>query len=67
MRKYTQLTHIQRYQISALLKIGHSKTGIAQTIGVHKSTNGREIARNRGKRGYRPKQSFVNKERILFL
>ena len=24
MRKYTQLTHIQRYQISALLKIGHS-------------------------------------------
>ena len=38
MRKYTQLTHLQRYQIFALLKIGHSKTGIAQTIGVHKST-----------------------------
>ena len=57
MRKYTQLTHIQRYQISVLLKIGHSKIGIAQTIGVHKSTIVREIARNRGKRGYRPKQA----------
>ena len=57
MREYTQLTHIQRYQISALLKMGHSKTEIAQTIGVHKSTIGREIVRNRGKRGYRPKQA----------
>jgi len=57
MQKYTQLTHIQRYQIYALLKIGHLKTVIAQTIGVHKSTIGREIARNRGKRGYRPKQA----------
>ena len=57
MRTYTQLTHIQRYQISALLKIGHSNTEIAQTIRVHKSTIGREVARNRGKRGYRPKQA----------
>ena len=50
MHKYTQLAHIQRYQISTLLKIGHLNTEIAQTIG-------REIARNRGKRGYRPKQA----------
>ena len=57
MREYTQLTHLQRYQISALLNIGHTKTGIAQAIGVHKSTIGREIVRNRGKRGYRPKQA----------
>jgi IS30 family transposase len=57
MRTYTQLTHIQRYQISALLKIGHLQTEIAQIIRVHKSTIGREIARNRGKRGYRPKQA----------
>jgi IS30 family transposase len=57
MRKYTQLTHIQRYQIFALLKTGHSKSKIAQTIGVHKSTIGRELVRNRGKRGYRPKQA----------
>ena len=50
MREYTQLTHKQRYQISALLNIGHSKTEIAQAIGVHKSTIGREIVRNRRKR-----------------
>ena len=57
MRTYTQLTHIQRYQIYALLNIGHSNTGIAQTIGVHQSTIGREIKRNRGQKGYRPKQA----------
>ena len=39
------------------MKIGHSNTEIAQTIGVHKSTIGRELARNQGKRGYRPKQA----------
>ena len=57
MRTYTQLTHTQRYQISALLKIGHRQTEIADTIGVHKSTISRELKRNRGKRGYRPKQA----------
>ena len=57
MREYIQLTDIQRYQISALLNIGHSNTGIAQTIGVHQSTIGREIKRNRGQKGYRPKQA----------
>jgi len=57
MRTYTQLTHIQRYQISALLKIGHLQTEIAKIIRLHKSTIRREIRRNRGKRGYRPKQA----------
>ena len=57
MRIYTQLTHVQRYQIYTLLNIGHSNTGIAQTIGVHQSTIGREIKRNRGQKGYRPKQA----------
>ena len=57
MGTYTQLTQTQRYQISALLKIGHLQTEIAKTIGVHKSTISREIRRNGGKRGYRPKQA----------
>ena len=57
MQTYTQLTQTQRYQISALLKIGHLQTKIAKTIGVHKSTISREIRRNRGQRGYRPKQA----------
>ena len=54
---YTQLTQEQRYQIYALLKMEHSQTKIATVIGVHKSTISREIRRNRGKRGYRPKQA----------
>jgi IS30 family transposase len=54
---YTQLTHEQRYQIKALMKIGHSQKEIAETIKVHKSTISRELSRNRGQRGYRPKQA----------
>lgn len=54
---YTQLTREQRYQIKALLGMGHSQTQIATAIGVHKSTISRELKRNRGKRGYRPKQA----------
>jgi len=57
MRTYTQLTQEQRYQISALLKMGHNRTEIAAVIGAHKSTVSRELRRNRGQRGYRPKQA----------
>jgi IS30 family transposase len=54
---YTQLTQEQRYQIHVLLKMGHSRTEIADALGVHKSTVSRELKRNRGKRGYRPTQA----------
>jgi len=54
---YTQLTQEQRYQISALLKMGHNRTEIAEVIGTHKSTVSRELGRNRGLRGYWPKQA----------
>jgi IS30 family transposase len=54
---YTQLTQCQRYQIQALLKSDHNQTEIAKTIDVHKSTISREVRRNRGQRGYRPKQA----------
>ncbi|KPJ97340.1 MAG: transposase, partial [Desulfobacterales bacterium SG8_35] len=57
MSQYTQLTREQRYQIYALMKAGLSQTAIAKIIGVHKSTMSREIRRNRGLRGYRPKQA----------
>jgi IS30 family transposase len=57
MRSYTQLTREQRYQISALLKMEHSHTEIAGLLHVHKSTIGRDINRNRGRRGYRPRQA----------
>ena len=54
---YKQLTQEQRYQISALLKMGHRQTEIAKCLGVDKSTISREMHRNRGQRGYRPKQA----------
>lgn len=54
---YTQLTQEQRYQIYALLKIGHNGTEIAKVLGSHKSTICRELHRNCGQRGYRPKQA----------
>lgn len=57
MRSYTQLAREQRYQIFALKKAGHSQTEIAGLLGVHKSTISRELKRNRGQRGYRPKQA----------
>jgi len=57
MRTYTQLTREQRYQLSALLKMGHSQTEIAEVIGMHKSNILREFRRNRRQRGYRPKQA----------
>lgn len=54
---YTQLTREQRYQIYALKKADHSQTRMAAIIGCHKSTISRELARNAGQRGYRPKQA----------
>jgi transposase, IS30 family len=57
MRSYQQLTQEQRYQIYALLKMGHNQTEIAETVGVHKATISRELGRNTGQRGYRPRQA----------
>ncbi|MFA9614993.1 MAG: IS30 family transposase [Deltaproteobacteria bacterium] len=54
---YTQLTQEQRYQIHSLLKMEHNQTEIAECLGVHKSTVSRELRRNMGQRGYRPKQA----------
>jgi len=54
---YTQLTREQRYQIQVLLKAEHNQIEIAGIIGVDKSTISRELKRNSGKRGYRPKQA----------
>ena len=57
MKNYTQLTREERYQIYALKTAGQSKAQIAKVIGRHKSTIGREMARNCGLRGCRPKQA----------
>jgi IS30 family transposase len=39
------------------VKANWSQLEIAAEIGVHPSTISRELARNRGERGYRPKQA----------
>jgi transposase, IS30 family len=57
MSYYTQLTQEQRYQISAYKKAGFKQCQIAGFVGVHPSTIGRELSRNHGQRGYRPKQA----------
>ncbi len=65
MSHYTQLTREERYQIYALNAAGQNQSEIAQVIGRHKATISRELSRNRGLRGYRPKQadSFAQKRR----
>ena len=57
MRDDTQLTQEERYQIKALLKVGHPQSKIATVLKRHKPTISREVGRNRGLRGYRPKQA----------
>ena len=57
MKHYSQLTLEQRYIIYSMLKIGLTQLKIAEVIGIHKSTVSRELKRNRGGRGYRPKQA----------
>lgn len=57
MRGYTQLTREERYQIYILKKDNYRQTEIADLMGRNKSTISRELSRNRGLKGYRPKQA----------
>ena len=57
MSSYKQLTREQRYQIKSLLDTDVSQSRMAEIIKVSPSTISRELKRNRGKRGYRPKQA----------
>lgn len=54
---YTHLTQGERYQIAILAKAGHDRSDIARVMNRNKSTIGREMTRNCGRRGYRPKQA----------
>jgi IS30 family transposase len=54
---YKHLSQIERYQIHSLMKALHPITQIAELLGRHKSTISRELRRNAGFRGYRPKQA----------
>ena len=54
---HLKFTQEQRYQISAMQKIGSRQKERAEEIGVHKSTISQEVRRNTGERGYRLKQA----------
>ena len=57
MREYKQLTEEQRIEIYAMKQAGKEQNIIAAELGVHPSTVSRELTRNTGLRGYRPKQA----------
>jgi IS30 family transposase len=53
---YQQLTEDEPYQIKACLQMGMKQVDIAKLLKRSAATISREIKRNTGKRGYRPKQ-----------
>ncbi len=57
MSQYKQLTEAQRYQIQVLKKVETSQVEIALIVDVSAPTISRELKRNTGRRGYRPKQA----------
>lgn len=54
---YRRVTSEDRLRIKDGLDAGLSKAELADKLGFHKSTIGREITRNTGGRGYRPRQA----------
>jgi len=57
MRDYSQLTDEDRIEIYAMMQAGKEQKDIAKALGVNFSTISRELSRNTGLRGYRPKQA----------
>jgi len=57
LKDYHQLTQGLRYPIEILKKAGKNQKDIADLVHVSPSTICRELQRNTGKRGYRPKQA----------
>ena len=54
---YRRMNYLDRLVVKASLERGLSKKEIADKLGFHKSTIGREIKHNTGGKGYRPKQA----------
>ena len=63
MRNYKQLSQAQRYQIGILNKAGKNQKETAELLGVSGSTVCRELKRNRGKKGYFPKQAQIKADK----
>jgi len=60
---YQHLSQTERYQIYILMKDGKTQTQIARLMERHKSTISRELARNTGLKGYRPRQACLLAEK----
>jgi len=56
---YNQLTLLERYYIEIEIKKGTSQNKIAKAPSRSQGTTSKEIARNKGKRGYRHKQADI--------
>ena len=63
MRNYKQLNQAQRYQIEILNKAGRNQKEIAALLGVSPGTICRELKRNKGKKGYRPRQAQIKADK----
>lgn len=62
---YTHLTEEERYHIDDLKREGYSLRAIGSTLKRSPSTLSREIHRNQGARGWRPRQAHIKaKERL---
>jgi len=64
---YKQLTQEERYQIYALKKAGMSQKEIADELKRSPSSISRELKRNKGLKGYRPKQANMFAENRKYL
>lgn len=62
LKDYHQLTHDLRYLIEILKKAGKNQKDIADLVNVSPSKICRELQRNTGQRGYRPKQGQLKAE-----
>jgi IS30 family transposase len=56
---YKHLSRAERYQNNALIKVVHYQSQSANMLHWHKPTISPELNRNKGSRGYRPKQGYV--------
>ncbi len=57
MRQYKQLTEEDRIEIYAMMQAGKKQKEISLSLGVNPGTISRELERNTGLKGYRPKQA----------
>jgi IS30 family transposase len=56
---YIHLTEEERYHIDDLLREGFSQSAIAKKLGRSPATLSRELRRNKGERGWRPRQAQI--------